>query len=90
MIRHPPLALGILAGWLLLHGTDPRGGDWREVGSYGTESACDYGRQAAVERATLTRIGGVLASQPVDNPMRQHAYRQAQERVQPQYRCVRE
>jgi len=83
------LAVGLVAGWLLVYNAGGRNDEWREVSDFGTESQCDYGRTAEVERATLQRIGTALASQPVENPMRQDAYRRAYEHVRGQYRCVR-
>jgi hypothetical protein len=88
-MKRSSFALGLVAGWLLVHSAGGRD-EWREVSDFGTESQCDYGRTAEVERATLEHIGSALASQPVDNPMRQDAYRRAYDRVRGQYRCVRD
>jgi hypothetical protein len=79
----------LAAGWVLLHSADPgaRDASWRSVGSYPTEDHCEWARTGETERETLQRIGGALASQPADNPMRQAAYRSAQGKVAARYRC---
>jgi hypothetical protein len=44
-------------------------------------------REASVDRDILDEIGGALASQPADNPLRQQAYGRAARRVAARYRC---
>jgi hypothetical protein len=91
MPRHA-LATAIAAGWLLLVSNDPdaRTPEWRALGSYGSESHCEQGRDAEAEQAATVRIGGALANQPADNPIRQEAFRHAYDRARARYRCVRE
>jgi hypothetical protein len=91
MLRHA-LATAVAAGWLLLVSNDPDAlsPEWRTVGTFGSESYCEQGRDGAVEQAAIARIGGALASQPADNPIRQEAFRRAYDRARARYRCVRE
>ncbi len=61
---------------------------WEQVGDYHTGGLCDVARRGETERAARVKIGGVLASLPVENPMRRDAYRRAYDRVRLRYRCV--
>jgi hypothetical protein len=45
------------------------------------------GRTGNVDREVQQAIGGALARQPADNPMRQAAYARAERRITAQYRC---
>jgi hypothetical protein len=86
------LATILLAGWALMFNPDPddRRPQWRQVGHYATDSLCERALTLGMQRTTEARIGGALASQPPDNPMREEAYARANFRAQKQYRCVSE
>ena len=75
----------VLAGWVLLM-SGPSGG-WRPLGTYEQEWLCAHVRSAAIDRAAVAEIGGALASQPRDNPLRQEAYRRAETHLRDRYRC---
>ena len=47
-------------------------------------------RADAIDRAATAALGGALASQPADNPLRQDAYRRAEAHARPRYRCERQ
>jgi hypothetical protein len=91
MLRHA-LATVLLASWVLMFNPEPddRRSQWRQVGRYPTSPMCEYALAGEVRRTSEQRIGSALASQPVDNPMRQSAFSRAYDRVQTQYRCVSE
>ena len=63
------------------------GNDWRELDEFASDSHCMRVRSASVDGETQEEIGGALASQPVDNPLRQQAYGRASRRVAARYRC---
>ena len=75
----------VLLGWALVYSR--AGEDWSTVDEFASESTCMQVRSASVERETLEEIGGALAGQPADNPMRQQAYDRAVRRVASRYRC---
>jgi hypothetical protein len=89
--RHALLG-ALVAGWLLLFSDDPEGRDprWRRIADFASESLCERGRAAEAERMALGRIGGALAMQPADNPLRQEALRRAYARTRDHYRCDRD
>ncbi len=78
----------VLGGWILLVNA-PSGG-WRPLGTYGQEWLCAHMRADAIDRAAVAEMGGALASQPADNPLRQDAYRRAEAHVRNRYRCEQE
>lgn len=75
----------LVLAWALVHSRD--GDDWSTVDEYASESTCMRVREASIERDILDEIGGALAGQPADNPMRQQAYGRAARRVTTRYRC---
>ena len=87
-----PAAALVLFGWMLLSSRDPDAPPeaWQAVGSYDDKWVCDHARSAEVDRATQMEIGSALAGQPPDNPLRREAYRRAEARVRPRFRCERE
>ena len=75
----------VLAGWALVYS---RAGDnWGVLDEFASESTCMRVRAASVDRETQDEIGGALASQTADNPIRQQAYDRASRRVAARYRC---
>ncbi|MGH7893023.1 MAG: hypothetical protein ACREQL_00040 [Candidatus Binatia bacterium] len=79
--------LTLLLGWALLYDRGGRG--WRAVGELSDQSTCERVRTARIHAEVLDEIGGALANQPEDNPLRQEAYRRAEGRVRPRYECER-
>jgi len=77
----------VLLGWTLLYSRF--GGDWKVVGDFAYSSYCHHARSAYVRAEALTEIGGALATQSVDNPMRARALGRVQPRVRARYRCER-
>jgi hypothetical protein len=63
------------------------GRDWNVLDEFSTSSDCMRVRSASIDAETQQEIGGALASQPADNPMRQAAYVRAERRVGARYRC---
>jgi hypothetical protein len=63
------------------------GDDWHALDEFDSDSHCMRVRSASVDAETQQEIGGALASQEVDNPMRQQAYGRASRRVAARYRC---
>jgi len=78
----------VLGGWILL--VNASSGGWRPLGTYEQEWLCAHVRADAIDRAAVAEMGGALASQPADNPLRQDAYRRAEAHVRNRYRCERE
>jgi hypothetical protein len=65
-----------------------RDGDWKQLADYGSRSVtCEQVRESNVARDVLSEIGGALADQPTDNPIRQQAYGRAERRIRERYRC---
>lgn len=91
MLRRTLTAV-LLASWVLMFNPDPdnRRSEWRQVGRYPTSPTCEYALEGEARRSSEQRIGSALASQPVDNPMRQSALGRAYDRAQTHYRCVGE
>jgi len=79
-------ATSLLSVWVLAHSGD--GKDWSVAGQFQSPVHCLQARTALIDREVQGAIGGVLASQPVDNPLRQEAYRRAERRVEDLYRCA--
>jgi hypothetical protein len=79
--------LGRLAvlGWVLLQATG--GNDWRLLDTFVSETTCERVRVLDVANDTRNAIGSALADQPVDNPMRQEAFRRVEPRMNQHYRC---
>jgi len=75
----------LVLAWALLY--SPEGREWDVVDEYPSEWSCLQGRTGNVDREVQQAIGGALASQPADNPMRQAAYARAERRITAQYRC---
>jgi hypothetical protein len=63
------------------------GDDWSVLDEFASDSHCMRVRSASVDAETQQEIGGALASQEVDNPMRRLAYGRASRRVAARYRC---
>jgi hypothetical protein len=78
-------ARALLLAWALVYSRD--GEEWEPVDEYASESTCMRVRAASVDRETLDEIGGALAGQPADNPLRLEAYGRAARRVAARYRC---
>jgi hypothetical protein len=78
-------ACTLALAWALLYSPDGRG--WDVVDEFPSEWSCLQGRSASVDREAQREIGGALASQPADNPMRQAAYTRAERRITAHYRC---
>jgi hypothetical protein len=83
-MRHPSIALVLLV-WALIYSRN--GDDWSVLDEFDSESHCMRVRSASVGRETEDEIGGALASQPADNPIRQQALERASRRVAARYRC---
>ena len=83
-MRHSAAGMLVVA-WALLY--SPDGSGWDVLDEYPSEWSCMQGRTANAERDIQHEIGGALASQPADNPMRQAAYGRAARRVASRYRC---
>lgn len=77
--------LPVLLGFALLYDRGDRG--WRVVEELPTSWACQELRRARIMDETLQEIGGALANQAVDNPLRLQAYRRAEPEVAARYRC---
>ena len=72
--------------WVLAHSRD--GKDWSVASQFQYPTHCLQARSAEIDREVRGSIGGVLASQPLDNPLRQEAYRRAERHVEEQWRCA--
>ncbi len=77
----------IVLGWALFYSR--HGDDWRRQGDFAREGNCEQVLDSRVNSETLTEVGGALAAQAPDNPMRQEAYRRAERHVRERYRCER-
>ena len=75
----------VVLGWALLYSRN--GNEWRSQGEFAYEGYCERVLEARVRDDTFVEIGGALAGQSADNPMRQDAYRHAEPRVRQRYRC---
>jgi hypothetical protein len=78
----------VVLGWALLYSRN--GNEWRSQGWFAYEGYCERVLEARVRDETFVEIGGALAVQSPDNPMRQDAYRHAEPRVRERYRCDKE
>ena len=76
-----------LLGWALLYSR--HGGDWKVVEEFPRQWHCEEALDARVDKETQSEIGGALANQALDNPMRQTAYSRAVRHVRGRYRCDR-
>ena len=79
------LAMVLLLGWALLYDRGGRG--WETLDVMPTSWTCDRLRTARIDEEVQREIGGALANQNVDNPMRVDAYRKAAAHVVGRYRC---
>jgi hypothetical protein len=79
--------LGRLAvlGWVLFYAR--REGEWHPLDTFINETTCERVRVVDVANDAQKAIGSALADQPADNPMRQEAYRSAEQRMNQRYRC---
>jgi hypothetical protein len=84
--RRKLTALALL-GWALFYSR--HGNDWRIVDEFPREWHCDRARDLSIDRDTQSEIGGALANQSPDNPMRKVAYERAVRHVRGRYRCDR-
>ena len=85
MTRHRQATALVLLGWALLYSR--HGGGSRVVNEFPYESYCERAMDAQVDRETQAEIGGALANQSPDHPMRQAAYARAARHVRDRYRC---
>ena len=76
----------ILLAWVLLYSR--HGQSWEPLVDAGSESRCQQVLDARVSEDVQSEIGGALAGQPADNPLRQNAVRSAERRVRERYRCA--
>ena len=83
-MRHPAVRM-LLLTCALVYSRDGR--DWNLLDEFSTSSDCMRVRSASVDAEAQQEIGGALARQEVDNPMRQQAYGRASRRVSERYRC---
>ena len=63
------------------------GDEWDVLDEFDSESHCTRVRAGSIDGEIQQEIGGALASQEVDNPMRQQAAARASRRVAARYRC---
>ena len=63
------------------------GDEWDVLEEFDSESHCMRVRVGSIAGEIQQEIGGALASQEVDNPMRQQAAARAARRVAARYRC---
>jgi hypothetical protein len=83
---HHRRAFGLVFfGWVLLHAAHD--GGWQTIGDYPGSVTCERVRDSSVADEIRHEIGGALADQPADNPLRQQAWSQAERRVRERYRC---
>jgi hypothetical protein len=75
----------VVFGWTLLYSRF--GTEWAPVADFPTESLCDRALASRIDVETQAAIGGALADQPSDNPLRRQAYERAVRHVQFRYRC---
>ena len=83
-MRRPAVGM-LLLTCALVYSRDGR--DWNQLDEFSTSSDCMRVRSASVDAEAQQEIGGALANQEVDNPMRQQAYGRASRRVSERYRC---
>ena len=88
MTRHRQATTLVLLGWALLYSRHGSGS--RIVDQFPYESHCDRAMAVNVDRETQVEIGGALANQSADHPMRQAAYARAARHVRDRYRCQRD
>jgi hypothetical protein len=87
--RGPSAALRtVLLGWALLYSR--HGNDWHVIDQFDYESYCTRVLATRVDEETRAAIGGALAVQAADNPMRVDAYARAQRQVRDRFKCVPE
>jgi len=84
MRGHVALAIA-LTSWTLLYSR--HGGEWLPLDNFVSASTCTRVRQAWIAREASREIGSALATQPLDNPLRQRAMTRALRRVNPRFRC---
>jgi len=76
----------ILLGWVLLYSR--HGNSWEPLTDAGSQYRCEQLLDARVAEDVQGEIGGALAGQSADNPMRQDAARRAERHVRDRYRCA--
>jgi hypothetical protein len=82
------LGSALLLGYALLYDRGGRG--WQAVEMLPTSWSCEQLKAARVDQDIQQEIGGALANQSGDNPMRVEAYRKAAARVSTRWRCESE
>ncbi len=73
-------------GWALLYSR--HGNDWHVIDQFDYESYCTRVLATRVDEETRAAIGGALAVQAADNPLRVEAYDRAQRHVRDRFKCV--
>jgi hypothetical protein len=84
-MSHPRVTALLVLGWALLYSR--YGSGWRVVDEFPYRGHCERAMDAHVDHETQREIGGALANQMRDNPMRRAAYERAERRVRDRYRC---
>lgn len=82
--HHSALVL-VLFGWALLYSRHGTG--WRVLDEFPYYGHCQRALEAHVDSETQREIGGALANQAMDHPMRRTAYGRALRHVRDRYRC---
>jgi hypothetical protein len=85
MTPHRSAATLVLIGWALLYSRHGTGA--RVVEEFPYRAHCERAMDLHVDRETQREIGGALAVQAPDNPMRKAAYGRAERHVRDRYRC---
>jgi hypothetical protein len=83
-VRHSAACVLLLV-CALMYSRDGR--DWEVLDEFSSDSHCMRVRAASVDGEIQQEIGGALANQEVENPMRQQAYGRVSRRVAARYRC---
>ena len=82
-----PARIAALLGWALLYSR--HGNDWHVVEQFEFEQHCARVLDSRVDEETRASIGGALAQQSADNPLRVQAYDRAVRHVRDRFRCAR-
>lgn len=85
MLRHLVRIVALL-GWLLLYSR--HGDGWKVVAQAQSEDQCEDLLGAHTAAEVSREIGGALAAQEADNPMRVQAEQRAARRVGERWRCT--
>jgi hypothetical protein len=78
----------VLLGWALLYSR--HGNDWHVIDQFDYESYCTRVLETRVDEETRAAIGGALAVQAADNPLRVEAYHRAVQHVRARFKCAPE